>query len=1087
VATQRSRTILPYYVKHRRKIDRTIQAYRNSYIQKDLFCENASISIFNALESGILRHRLRYYQLEALFTLDYIYTLGQAEKFHAKSPDYSKNPVVTDLMETIDTDTAFQVPFIGYEMATGSGKTMLIGACIYLLNKKYDVKNFLIIAPSSLDIYRKTIRNFTIGGIDSIWADETPFTFNLVTGDNYTESLLINYEHDANIFVFNIDKFGANAVNTDKAWESSQWQDESGNTVCIREYLRSQKLVIITDEAHHTQGQKSMNIIKKFHPEAVLEFTATAVEQARSEVKRNQQIVYKYDIRRFLEDGHGKLVRAVALASSGRTRKKNQQLTDSERLKLITLVIIHLLKKRAVLRDPKVKSIKPVAFVKVKNDTQYTQIVFDYIRFELAEDTENLSIIIEKAASQDLEITSLVTELIQSDFKGNIEELRNEVRQVCNRSIFYYGKSDKMVVKQFLEIRKNDIELVIYMEKLDEGIDLPNIYTMAVVNDTVSNFKTSVKQIIGRGVRLAKEKREFDEEKVDILRTQAEKLHVVCDQGKNFEEVILAIQQEFGLNDKYLSMDKPRKTLLNRAKSDHLAGRYLPHIKADFKVKPGAKLMDLVHDIITVVDQYLEANCFAGLDDSERKYLKYRPESFFLEIDVFANRSIYHQQLMNSGASFEKLSVVEKAVKDIYGIVQKNLLCLPDTPRIFEIFSEYIARLNTVGLLYPRLDAADERLALNHVIHTFAFFYRNHIEKHYYELDFRQVSAENSWSLKQAFTDYEIKIPEDQEKSNTLLKVSDRAKLTDLIKSQYHFYGYENSIFDYVKFDTYTEKQLADYVESITKKTDQNQLPFWIRNERQIHFSYGTHRYFPDFIVYNNDKIYVIETKGEIFSDARKNLLLAELSNLEGYEGVLVYSDVMNDLSEITPSFEEFLDIAADSVARYQSKANLEKNPLEVERFRKYIPVYQPYKAYQKYLKKQRAAMDGWLEVLPGNYPDSYFAIQVKGAALSPTYRHNDWIILNSSFVLDDCLGKLVLIHHDNIKDCYSDSMTLRQLDIESYQVKMDLLQDTVNRLSLQALHESIADIVIDNVSAEDIKIVGISIPELSQRVSSVQ
>ena len=30
-------------------------------------------------------------------------------------------------------------------------------------------------------------------------------------------------------------------------------------------------------------------------------------------------------------------------------------------------------------------------------------------------------------------------------------------------------------------------------------IDLPNIYTMAVINDNESNFKTSVKQIIGRG------------------------------------------------------------------------------------------------------------------------------------------------------------------------------------------------------------------------------------------------------------------------------------------------------------------------------------------------------------------------------------------------------------------------------------------------------------------------------------------------------------------------------------------------------------------------------------------------------------
>ena len=286
-----------------------------------------------------------------------------------------------------------------------------------------------------------------------------------------------------------------------------------------------------------------------------------------------------------MEDGHGKLIRAVALAVEGDKRKKQKKVADSERLKLITLLLIHLLKCHAVLKDPKAKSIKPVAFVKVKNDTKYTQKVFDYIQNELVDDVDNIGIIIEKAASQDIEITNLMTEYIKDHFNNHTDKLRERIMQVCQNSIFYHGKSDQITAKQFLEIRKNDIELVVYMEKLDEGIDLPNIYTMAVINDTVSDFKTSVKQIIGRGVRLAKEKREFDEEKIDILKTQAEKLHVVCDQGKNFEEVILAIQHEFGLTDKYLSMDKPRKALINRAKSDRLDQRYIPHIRADFKAK----------------------------------------------------------------------------------------------------------------------------------------------------------------------------------------------------------------------------------------------------------------------------------------------------------------------------------------------------------------------------------------------------------------------------------------------------------------------------------------------------------------------
>src|SRR5690606_39081236 len=137
------------------------------------------------------------------------------------------------------------------------------------------------------------------------------------------------------------------------------------------------------------------------------------------------------------------------------------------------------------------------------------------------------------------------------------------------------------------------------MQKLDEGIDLPNIYAMAVINDTDTEFKTSVKQIIGRGVRLNKDYREFDDED-DILLQQSERLHIVCDKGKNFEEQIEAIQKEFGLIDKYLSYEKDKKQVVNSAKSHLLDGKYLPHIKADLKVKEenGHKvsLIDLISD-----------------------------------------------------------------------------------------------------------------------------------------------------------------------------------------------------------------------------------------------------------------------------------------------------------------------------------------------------------------------------------------------------------------------------------------------------------------------------------------------------------
>lgn len=266
---------IPYFEKYKHEIHKQIKIYKKDLDSGSNLFNEAVNPILTLIESGITRHRLRYYQTEALYLLDYFYRLYKSEKHKKGMPGYKSTSLIDDLTEKIDDK--IEAPFIGYEMATGSGKTMLMGACIYYLNKAFNIDNFLIIAPSSLDIYQKTIRNFEVKNYDSIWADDTPFKFNLITGDDYKDHHLFHDENEPNIFVFNIDKFGANATNTERQFESSIWKDESGNTVSIKKYLQNKRLAIITDEAHHTQGRTSLNIIKKFTPEIVLEFTATSM------------------------------------------------------------------------------------------------------------------------------------------------------------------------------------------------------------------------------------------------------------------------------------------------------------------------------------------------------------------------------------------------------------------------------------------------------------------------------------------------------------------------------------------------------------------------------------------------------------------------------------------------------------------------------------------------------------------------------------------------------------------------------------------------------------------------------------------
>lgn len=1057
----------PYYQKFRKEIKNIVESYRRTYNERDL--SNGNISLFHFLESGITKHQLRYYQMDALFILDSFYRMYLSEKIKFNTPGYRKPDILKELI--VNLEDGHSAPFFGFEMATGSGKTMLMGACVYYLSKHFGINNFLILAPSSLDIYQKTINNFRQKVYESIWADDTPFEFNLITGDDYREQKLFYDDKIPNIFIFNIDKFGKNAKNTEKPFESSVWKDENGNTIGIRDYLKNKRLVIITDEAHHSQGQISMGIIKKFLPSLVLEFTATASESQKDLEKREQTVVYKYDIKQFMEDGYGKLVRAVALASPDE-KKKTDDVPQFEKLKLITLFFIHILKKEAMLCDSKIRLLKPLSLIKVKDDTVFSEKIYKYILNDIANDKENIEIIIDKIKSQSLEITGLIKNEILTKKLPDYSVIKKEFESLAVKTIFYHGNSDKETIARFNNIRHNDVEMIVYMQKLDEGIDFPNIYSIAVINDNESDFLTSVKQIIGRGVRLPKEKREFDEEQ-NLFKTQSEKLHIVCNQGKNFEKVILGIQKEFGLTDKYLSYDNNIEKVINHVKKGILDGKELPRIKADFKIKPNANLYSLISDTDTIINKYLEYNCFSDKEnntDDTKRYIKYMPGSFFMEIDLFADPELYKKEMKNAGAVVDVIKLTEKDTRNIFGFLLKDINILPNTDKYFKEFEKYIKKFNEIELRYYKIDNADFNIALHTFVSSFCFFFRNHFEKNYYELDFSKINQETmgNFILKESFKDYEIMLPTDQIE-NDLISSKDKDRLIDLIKNSYHFFGYRNCAYDYVKFDSYTEKQLADYLD---KSMENNRADFWIKNTRNIYFEYGSKRYFPDYLIFKSGIIYVIETKGEIYSDFRKNFLLSRLNYIEGYKSLIIFSDFFDNYDYET-HWSDFIRLAESSYKKRESTEKLITSPPEEEKFNTYLPAYSLEKAFKKFINKSESINpDGWLKIdAPGTHPKSSFVVQIKGKDLEPLYKNNDWIILDSEYSDNEIEGKLSLVKCEEIKDeNYIDKYTIRKVTIEVKQSGLFF----ENRVILNGLNKDTDKIEIKNFDPDYIKIVGI-------------
>lgn len=1104
--------VQPYYQEHKKVLNSKLEEIRKKIEPENegqLFKNISPEATFlKDLAEGITKFPFRHYQKEAIYTLHSIYK--QAIDVCNSPDEIQKNLLrqknyehIAPLLEKVCEESNKKAPFIGFEMATGSGKTMLMGASVYYMNKIHGTRNFLIVTPSSTEIYKKTIRNFQKGTNETVWNDDVPFKFNIITGDNYKDTKdLFASDTEANIFIFNIDKFGTNATQTKKEWEGSIWKDKEGNTISLLDFLAQNDLVIITDEAHHAQSRKAKSIISAFKPIAVLEFTATAVETDSSLSKKNQTIIYKYDIKRFLEEKFGKKVRVLALpGSEQKTKGKKTEISDIEKYKLQTFFLVHLLKKKAINSDVKCRDLKPIGFVKVKNEISFSEIVESYIKNELANDTDTLELILEKAKAEDTETTNLILEMFLEDYNSDITKLQDAIRVSASNSILLHSKSDNLVKKQFDDIQKNDVEIVIFIDMLNEGIDMPNIYSMVVINDTPSEFKTSVKQIVGRGVRLNKFTREYDDVEDNDLLTHTEKLHIICDKGASFEEVVLQIQQEFGLSDKTFALERGQEeTIDNPIKAEKIKGIQIPKIKIDFKRKPGANIMDVIQNYDKIIEDYLESNSFSrDIDGHKTKFLRYTPDSFFTEMDLFSDEEQFHKLGEDQDWNYDQLEISEKDMKDIYGRVVSKLKPIPDVPQSFTIFQEYGKLINLAGFFYYNLDEVDSKLALNRFKDSFTYFYIHYVENEYFELDLDTLDSESdTWLLQNQFKTEKIKV-RSKDKNNTSRTLSEDKELVELIRNGYYFYGYENSVYDYDKFDSLPEKQLADYVNFLIENlkepqakiielqpenisiaaeppmeyggTKKDNEPFWLRNDRNIFFEYGTHKYYPDFIFFYNKIIYVIEIKGEVFSNVKKNRLLLELNNVDGigkvdsYVGMVVFEVQMKKLKDFTKSFEEFRHEAEEYFNQVQTKAEL-VDETEVPghlKFIEYVPAYETKQAFNKYVALKEPKSLKWLKTKPGEYPATVFACMIKNDDLGQENKNN-WMLFDSVIpTASDLIGNVIIANHKKIQstDYNLNNTIIRVFGIREESIDVGMFQEKQRQIFLTDTDDKKEPIII--------------------------
>lgn len=360
---------------------------------------------------------------------------------------------------TIKVDDNFKFPSFCFDMATGIGKTRLMGAAIYYLYKTKGYKHFFILAPSNT-IYDKLRKEanpihpkYIFKGLEAEMGRPKVYD-----GENYVRyparfvqgEIEIEKTSEIQLFIFNIGKIFNSK--TDTTFKFHKYQETLGSSFADV-LAKFDDLVICMDEAHRYYAPASMKAISYLKPILGLEFTATP--------KSHSNVIYSYD----LAKGAGKYLKIPVVM--GRTNTGGYSAEDIEEMKIRDGLTLHENRKKVVYQyclDNNLDYVKPIVLIACK-DTEHAK----KIRAMIDSDSFN-----------------------NGRYRGKVIEIHSNMK----------GEETEENIRKLLSIEsaQNSVEIVLHVYKLKEGWDVNNLFTIIPLNAAKSDILAL--QTIGRGLRL---------------------------------------------------------------------------------------------------------------------------------------------------------------------------------------------------------------------------------------------------------------------------------------------------------------------------------------------------------------------------------------------------------------------------------------------------------------------------------------------------------------------------------------------------------------------------------------------------------
>lgn len=758
-----------------------------------------------------------------------------------------------------------------YNMATGSGKTLLMAAVI--LEKYHQGERNFIFFVNNDNILTKTKDNF-LGSSSGkyLFAEKIVMDGQIVTVREVTD-FSDSCGDSINIVFTTIQKLHQD-LNTPR------------ENCLSYEQFKDISVVMLADEAHHLNAGLNTNekkdntswtatieaIQETAKKSSIFEFTATIdLTNPTLAQKYEKSLLFKYDLKEFRLDKYSKDVLF--------------HLVDGEvKNRMLQAIIISQYRKKIALKNG--INLKPLVMFKSQKIAESQENLDEFLN--LLENLVSADILAQRKLVSEMDEKSSILKKAFAYFETDsisdadlIAELQEDFRQ--ERLLLVDGKNknkDSLTLLNTLEQPTNEIRAIFAVDMLNEGWDVLNLFDIVRLYDTRDGKTTrngfvagkttnTEKQLIGRGARYypfvigdnfdEKYTRKFDENENNELRV-IEQLHYHSANNPRYISELKQVLRESGIYD-----------------DQNLEEREL-------KLKESFKKTRTYTDGVVWMNKRLSYEQLLEQRQGSLFDTNFIPKSFEVklpthgvrDIEAFDEATYVSESLEALTFKFGKVisnNIVRTAInrnrKFSFDNLQKAFVGLPNVAGFIDMLSDIDIRVESK---YKRVNdlTPDDKLYITEKL------------LHYIEKDL--IATEERFFGSEKFEQYKIKdLFEDNILRKYTINHQSQAEFglsqKNSAETQYfedldnlNWYAYNDN------FGTSEEKLLVRLVKDLMTELEEKWTDIYLlRNEKAVRiYSFDKGQAFePDFLMFANDKKtgnvswqIFIEPKGTQFLDS---------------------------------------------------------------------------------------------------------------------------------------------------------------------------------------------------------------------------